>query len=249
MKLKEHPMEWYLDKMRKNEYFSLGMFGDGEWQAIFNASGVAGRKFEANCEGTKYDPKLCEELLESLKYEGKDFLFSAPNTFKIHNQYLIYEKWVDQTLEQLGVDIEFVEKNVWNEEMKAGGLSPLIKELRKKNVCVISNEKMKGLDFLRYDKFIKISYPNCYLDGSLDRAYEEAIAYGKPGVYLIAAGIPAALLAQKLHKAIPESFVLDLGSIFDGFVGTGGQRSFRANLYENPDQMKEWRQKNLHDIN
>ncbi len=243
MKLVEHSMDWYLEKMRRNDYFSMGMYGDGEWQAIFNAS--LNGDFDKNCEGTVYDKKLCQEMYQSLTYNAPNFYFSAPNTFKIHRSYFIYETWVDQTLKQLNRDIEFVEKNVWNEEMKAGRLGPLIKELQKKNVCIISNENLRGLTFLNYDKFIEIGYPNCYLDGTLEKAGDEAIKYGKPGVYIIAAGIPATLLAQKLHRSIKNSFILDLGSIWDGFVGIGAQRSFRADLYANPEKYRVWRNKNL----
>lgn len=244
MRLKEHPMEWYLDKMRKNEYFAMGMYGDGEWQCIFNAS--VGEKFDQNCEGTVYSKWLSEKMLDSLRYNEPNFYFSTPITFKKHKDFLVYEKMIDQTLKKLGVDIEFVEKNVWNEEMKAGKLGPLIKELKKKSVCIISNENLRGLSFLNYRKFIEIGYPNCYLDGSLDKAYLEASISPVYDVYIIAAGIPATLLAQRLHGLFKKSFILDLGSIWDGFVGIGAQRSFRANLYKNPDQYWAWRKNNLY---
>ncbi len=244
MKLLEHPMDWYLEKLRNNEYFSMGMYGDGEWQAIFNASLQGG--FDKNCEGTIYDTKLCQEMLESLKFKSANFYFSTPITFKKVPEFYKYETWIDETLKRLEVDIEFVEKNVWNEEMKAGRLGPLIKELKKKKICIISNEALRGLTFLNYDKFIEIGYPNCYLDGTLDKAYTEAVKTDCE-VYIIAAGIPATLLVQRLHESLKNSFILDLGSIWDGFVGIGAQRSFRANLYANPELYKEWRAKNLYD--
>lgn len=239
-------MEWYLEKLRNNDYFAMGMYGDGELQCIFNAS--LNGNFDKNCEGTIYDKKLSEEMLESLKYDKPGFLFSAANTFIQHPDFLQYGKWMDETLDKLGVQIEFVEKNVWNEEMKRANLAPLIRELRKKKVCIISNENLRALTFLNYDKFIEIGYPNCYLDGTLAKAGDEAIKYGQEAVYIIAAGIPATLLAQRLHTALPKAFILDLGSIWDGFCGIGAQRSFRANLYANPDQYKVWREANLKDI-
>ena len=127
-------------------------------------------------------------------------------------------------------------------------LNPLIMQLRKMNVVVISNKALRKLDFLKYDKFIEIGYPNCYLDGSLQKAYVEAIDYGKPAVYILACGIPAILLAQWLHGKIENSWFIDMGSIWDTFVGIGAQRPTRAYLYSHPEEYKEWLAKNLKNI-
>jgi len=246
MTLINHPLDWYISRLANNDYFSLGMYGDGEWQAIFNHA--FGDRFTENCEGTKYVPDLCYLLYESLGFKRDNFFFAAPDTFKKVREYFEYDSAVDRVLNKLAVEIEFVEKNVWNEHMKAATLGPLIKQLRTMNVCIISNKALRQLDFLNYDHFIEIGYPNCWTDGTFDAAVESALAYAKPGVYIIAAGIPAALLAQRLHGKIPDSFFLDLGSIWDGFCGIGGQRPFRRELYAHPEVYKKWREDNLKDI-
>ncbi|GAI08398.1 unnamed protein product, partial [marine sediment metagenome] len=127
-------------------------------------------------------------------------------------------------------------------------LKPLIQQLRKMNVVIISNKALRKLDFLKYDKFIEIGYPNCYLDGTLDNAYIEAMKYNKPGVYILACGIPAILLAQKLHGKIKDSWFIDTGSIWDTFVGIGAQRPTRRYLYSHPKEYQEWLDKNLKNL-
>jgi len=246
MILKNNTLQYYIDKLKNNEHFSLGMLGDGEWQCIFNAA--CNDKFSGNCEGTLYDKKLSIEMLESLKFKSDNFYFSAPDTFQKVPEYYSYEKKIDKILKQSDLEIEFHEKNVWNTAMCDAELGPLIKQLRKMNVVIISNEALRKLDFLKYDKFIEISYPNCYLDGSLNKAYDEALRYGKPAVYILACGIPAILLAQKLHNQIKDSWFIDMGSIWDTFVGIGAQRMTREYLYSHPEEYKEWTDKNLKDI-
>ena|SRR3990167_9426795 len=232
------PLDWYIEKIKNKEYFSQGMFGDGEWEAIFHT-----RVGLSNAEETKYTPELCAELKKSLHFKADNFFFSVPQG--LDRPEVFGPSRINNFLRLEGLNIEFYEKDMWDQAMKSGELKKFIDLLRTQNVCIISNKALRGLHFLGYDKFIEISYPNCYLDGSLDRAYDEAIAYGKPGVYIIAAGLPAALLVQKLHGKIPNSWFLDLGSIWDGFVHIGAQRGFRAALYEDKKKYFEWFDRNL----
>jgi len=226
-------LDWYIKKLIKKEYFSIGAYGDGEWTAILDKP-----LGQTNAEGTIYTQELCDALEKSLEFKSDNFFFSSPKG--------IMEKRIDKFLKKKELDIEFYEKEMWNDEMVAGNLSPFIRQLRKMNVVIISNKHLRKLDFLNYDKFIEVGYPNCYTE--LDRVYRECLEYGKSGVYLVAMGLPATLLVQKLHGRILNSFFLDLGSIWDAFVGIGGQRGFRQELYADKEKYKQWREANLKDI-
>lgn len=236
MIVRNEPLSFYIDKLKNGEYFSQGMYGDGEWIAIFK-SRVGGE----NAEHTKYTPELCNALRTSLTFKEQNFLFSTPAGLKDRRASGIGEQVIDACLKEVGVEIEFYEKDMWDKEMKSGGLVDFINQLRKMNVVVIGNQALSKLDFLRYDKFIEISYPNCYLDGSLTKAVEECLAYGKPGVYLFSAGLPAVLAVQQLHGKIPNSFFIDCGSIWDTFVGIGAQRGFRSELYADEEKYNAWK--------
>jgi hypothetical protein len=246
MKINNLPLSWYVDKLNNDEPFSLGHYGDGEWQAIFRRT--IGCGYTKNCEGTLYGDELSDQMAESLKYNHPNFYFASPNTFKKVPEYFVYEVMADKVMKDMGVDIEFVEKNIWNEAMYKAELYPLIKALRNKNLCIIGNKNLRLLTFLGYDNFIEIGYPNCFTDGTLAKAYNQAVRYGQRGVFLVAAGIPATLLVQKLHSVLHDSWVIDMGSIWDGFVGIGGQRPTRREFYKHPETWKEWRDKNLQEI-
>lgn len=236
-----HPLDWYVEKLKNREYFSQGMYGDGEWLAVFHDR-IGGE----NAEGTVYTKELCDALAHSLHYVSPTFYFSTPEGLRDARLSGIGEARIDKWLKKEGLEIEFVEKDCWNTWTRLSQLQPFINQLRQMNVCIISNKALRGLTFLNYDHFIEIGYPNCFSE--IDRVVEAALEYGKSGVYLISAGLPAAIIAQRLHERIPESWFLDLGSIWDAFVGIGAQRGWRAELYANPTLYEEWKVKSLEGV-
>ena len=116
------------------------------------------------------------------------------------------------------------------------------------NTVVISNESLRPIHaFLPYDHFIEISTPNFHRQpGGIENAAHQAIAYGKPAVYLVSAGMSAALIIDKIYDYIPDSFFIDCGSIWDGFVRVGGQRAWREMLYMDERRWTRWYRRNVY---
>lgn len=241
MIIHDYSLEWYVEKLEKGETFSMGMYGDGEWLALFKE-----RVGKTNAEDTVYTEELCDELIESMSFFSPSFYFSSPSVLKRADWSGIGEGKIDAWLHARSLNIEFVEKDMWDKRMKECTLQPFIRQLRKMNVVVVSNKALRGLDFLNYDKFVEISYPNCHPE--VDRVVQECLDYGKPGVYLFSAGLPAALMVQKLHGKIPNSWFIDVGSIWDAFVGIGAQRGWRLELYADQQKYEEWKTNSLKGI-
>ena len=241
MTIHNKPLEFYVDKLKNNEYFSLGCYCDGEWIGIFHER-VGGE----NSEGTKYTQELCDALAGSLNFKSDNFFFSSAEVLKNVAWTGIGEARIDRYLEEHGLNIEFYEKDMWDKAMKECAMQTFITQLRKMNVCIVSNRHLMRLHFLNYDYFIEIGYPNCY--DEIDRVVDQCLRYGKSGVYLISAGLPAALIAQKLHNQIPNSWFIDCGSIWDSFVGIGAQRGWRAELYSNKEKYDNWLKMSLEGI-
>ena len=237
----QHNQQWYVDKLNNNEYFSFGMYGDGEWIGIFKT-----RVDGANAEDTLYTPKVCDGLIESLRYRADNWYFSTPDVLKNAQWTGIGEKIIDRHLQKYNVnDIEFIEKEIWDKDVKDCKLQPIIKALKKKNICIISNKALRKLTFLNYDHFIEIGYPN-WFDDDYDRILKEVLDYGKEDtVYLVAAGLPATILCQDIHKNIKNCWAFDLGSIWDAFCGIGAQRGWRESLYSEPERYKQWMKDSL----
>jgi hypothetical protein len=64
---------------------------------------------------------------------------------------------------------------------------------------------------------IRIPEKNAHL--SKHGIYRYIFNYGHPGVYLFSAGMAANVFVADLHGIIPNSFFIDVGHIWDVFVG------------------------------
>lgn len=223
MRIKHLPLSWYVERLVTGPRFSMGMYGDAEWIALFGKS-VGGR----NAEFTVYTPELCRDLRESLRFDAPDFYYSIPAVLGTLRGF--------ERIKEIA-DHEYVEKDMWDKEVRTGGLCPLIAQLQKMRTCIISNANLRRLDFLGYESFVEISYPNCHPE--VERAANEALNFDG-NVFLISAGMPAALIAQRIHAARPDAFALDLGSVWDAFVGIGRQRGWRAEIYASQAAYDSW---------
>lgn len=230
MKVRNEPLQFYIDKINRKEYFSQGMYGDGEWLGIFHER-VGGM----NAESTIYERSLCDALEESLRFQDPNFFFSSPKD--LDRPEVFGPVRIDKWLQAHGLDIEFYEKDMWDKAMKDGTLRDFIDILYGHHIVYVSNKALRKLDFI--DHFIEIPYPNCW--EHRERIKEELLAHNQPGIYLFSCGLPAAVFVQDVHGKIPESFLLDVGSIFDTFVGIGAQRGFRSELYSNPIKYEAWK--------
>ena len=233
MRVVNHPIEWYVEKIDRCEPFSICTMGDGEFIAAFNQS-VGGQ----NAEATIYTQELCDGLRETFKYKADNFYFAAPEGLKNAPLSGIGEARIDKFHQDLGVDIEYHEMQVWDDAMKAGNFGWLIKALRGKPLTIISNQHMRLLKFLDYDYFIETGYPNSF--DQIPQIIEEVKTKTNGGIYLVMMGLAAPILCQKLHDTMKDSWFLDIGSVWDTFVGIGAQRGFRADLYSDHNRYAAW---------
>jgi len=246
VKIINHPAEYYIDRMKTGNYFSLSSYSDAEWFCVLN--------HRLGCEtglGQTLDGKTGERLLDVLRRRNSDtkFLFSMPKVVFImqDGKGVSMEKRINDLIPE---QKEFFEKESIGDDLAEegnGSLHPFIKQLQSMSVVTIGNAALKGLDFLHPKLHVSTSCPNLHMEEQgIERAAREAIDYGKSGVYLVSAGVSAPLIIDQLHDEIPDSFFIDCGSIWDAFVGIGGQREWRAELYENPERLEKWKKENVY---
>ena len=231
------PIDWYVEKLKNKECFSFGMYGDGEWGFILGS-----------LRETQHGCPCPDGIKESLLFNSPNYYFSVAEVLKNAAWTGIGEDRMQKVLDELKLDIEFHEKDMWDTEMKKGGLTSLIEQLRKMDVYLIGNQMLEGLTFLNPQKIFGLDFPDWYTGEKMDVMVEKILAFGKPGVYMIAGGPASCILTQRLHGKIPDSWVLHLGSIWDGFVGMGSMRGFRGEMYADPTKHKAWAMSNLKGI-
>ena len=64
-------------------------------------------------------------------------------------------------------------------------------------------------------------------------------------VWLLMMGLVAPVAAYRLQKQDFGRFYLDVGSIFDVFVGAGAQRGWRQEIFQDVERWRECLSKNL----
>lgn len=245
-KIRYVPMEFFINELKVGRPFSLAGYSDAEWFSILNhrigcATGL----------GQILDSDTGEALLDVLKRRWNDnrFMVAVPDCILSMSDKdgVGFESKIDELLLSNSIHWAFCERDCLLDGLaEKGGLFPFIEQLQWMDTVVIGPEPLRRLDFLGYNDFVEVSSPNLHLESNgIERAVEEAVRFGAPAVYLVSAGMSAALIIDQLHDVIPNSFFIDCGSIWDAFVGIGGQRPWRAELYADSSKLERWKRKNL----
>lgn len=191
------PIQWWADKIRNNEYFSLARFGDGEFNCM---EGRKGR----NSNGCDYTPELREDLLRCAKapiYKGMQRI--TPDQFA-RVRHMIEGEWYDT--------------EVFADELAVGGMKPFFDEIRKLPITVIGSADKRFVNgYLDYKAFVEIRPSNAHAEK--DRIVRSVLIRPKPGVYLFACGMAAGPIIAELHGKVPNAFLIDIGHILDPFCG------------------------------
>lgn len=191
-----HPISWWVDQLKENKYFSLARYGDGEFLCVFGRHG-------ANSHGCRYTPELRDGLIKSLDapiLHGQQRL-----TPDMHNMARLYTK-----------NGEWVDTELFADELAVGGLKPFFDALREKDIVLISSAEKRASP-IPYKHFIETPRTNTY--NERERIINEVLGYGKPATYLFACGMAACPLVAELHGKLEDSFIIDIGHILDPFLG------------------------------
>ena len=231
----DHPLDWYINKLENNEHFCLGRYGDAEWLCAFEEH-IGGN----NSSRTIFTKELCRALKESLEFESENYFFSTCDFRRrlglVHHNTSM-EKRIDSVTKK-----KFLLCDLWDTLSRTGGLIPFIKQIQGMKTCIVSRKELRGLTFLKYDEYIEVDFPNCF--GNREKIISRVKELGNGYVYLLSAGLPAAIFSQDMHRLFDgKVFSLDLGSLWDAFIGppVGAQRPWRRNLYADPRKYKSWK--------
>jgi hypothetical protein len=208
VRLISHPLDWYVGKLERGETFSLARYGDGELYCMLGRDGVNG-------DGCAYRGDLADALVDSLCHHAPDFH---------HGLQRVYERDRDhyaRILEHIGAgDRDWLDTGVIAHSIIDGEFYPLLDALRGLETVVVSNRDVRairGLGILDYTHFVETPASNCWSE--VCRVYRDIMAYGRPACYLLSCGMTACVLTSALHGAIPGSWFIDIGHVWDVFLG------------------------------
>ncbi len=247
MRIRNESIGHFIQLIRSDQYFSLAGFSDAEWYCILGQ-----RVGEKTGLGQIITMEHGVRLLDVIRrrQRQKRFMFAIPKC--LYEVSGLCDGQMDWMLGRENIQIEAYERDALTDDLaRKAELAPFIRLMAqlppRKAVVMIGPAELRNCGyFLHYHHFVEISTPNLHLEpGGIERAVKSALGFGKPGAYLVSAGVSAAIIIDQLHDRLCDSWIMDCGSIWDAFVGIGGQRQWRAELYADPEKMEAWRKKNL----
>lgn len=206
--MKSYNLQYYVDKLKNGEKFSLARFGDGEMYCMWGKQGQ-------NSNGCRYSPELREALLDSMKHKDDP-------TF-IYGMQRVLPKDRER-MEKEYPDVDWHDTEIFSEAVANGELYPLIEQLKKMPLVVIGNESI--MSFIT-DTFVHEDVKeNFYIEVKKYDAYDEQKHIiesclkhkDQQRVYLFSCGMAANAFISELHGKI-DGWLIDVGHIWDPFAG------------------------------
>lgn len=197
--VKHYPIEWYVEQLKKNEYFSLAGFGDGEFLCVQGKKG-------GNSHGCAYSPELREDLKAAMGDNHADFYKGMqrilPKQFR-EIRPLLTGNWVD--------------REILGDALARGALKPFFDAIWENyNVIIVSSKEKKSFPRPK-DLFIETPRTNTHAEKeAIVKKILNTQIYG-PKVFLYACGMAAAAIIHEVHGRVGHSFHLDIGHILDPF--------------------------------
>lgn len=214
--IEDRPLEWYIEALRKGEYFSFPRLGDGEWFAIIRGGGTVSVGLQ------KIDAEIQRDMTEALLSHAL-----SPGVIFGMQRYVMRVRRLRSGIERFiakhKLDISWVLGDVFSDASRYGLLYPLLEQFRKMKVVIIGPQFLSNgqSKLFRYHIFINVPWKNCY--SAKARVISDILTvherWPKDIVYSFSCGPLAETLILELHEKLPGNFLIDFGSLWDVFCG------------------------------
>ncbi len=223
MEYKKYTTSFYVDLLKKGEYFTYGKFGDGELIAIFKYL-KWDKKYNINFGNHNIDRHLYyDDLGESLHntfIHEKGYFKGCPNHWwsndkPISRLFRDYVKEYNINPPNLhDTDTSFYK------DAPIGNLGDLKNQLEKMNYIVVGDSKKRNLP-IKYTDFIEIPSVNAWLkkDDIKEQILTMVEKYESP-VFGLSAGMGTLSMQDDLYSFIGDKcWTISFGSIWDPYIG------------------------------
>ncbi len=239
------PLDFYVQKIKRNEPFTSLLYGDGEFQVM---SGKRNNQTFTNYR-EKITPDFAAEMRASLTEPGDDIIRGSDQFLLDWTTYGGNDKAMVREVSEQALAISEVHQVkwyngvIWDEAVRDGKLGPFLEACNRAAVLVGCN-RMKIFPGFDAPTFIEVPGRDASsMLPEIETICAERTRY--PCIALFCCGLSAIPLILRLRRLQPEGIYIDLGSVLDIFVGLGGERGWRREMYDNPDKLKACIDSNL----
>ncbi len=219
--INHHPIEFYCDKIKNNEYFKFIRYGDAEWMFYLKShqNGSPMNNGEMVVYGEMdYDNEISNQIIKTidLPKESDSYFYSLQSlSVRLFGNKIPQLNWHYSDVFHFG--------SIENK------LLPFLKLIKERKLVFIGANYLRKIgELLPVEHFIEVPEKNCYTEK--DRILKDIKDYGKSAIYLFQCSVLSCILLYELD--IPESFMLDLGSLLDPFVGKNS-RTYHHDIAKN----------------
>jgi len=218
MELRNYKADYYINKIKNHEHFSLTRWGDGEW---FCATGRQG----ANCDKHTYFPEMSIGLNNALR-DDKGYYKAIWD--KNHGQIKNNLRIIIPHLERINPNIDWVNANIWEQLAINGEMGDLVSALESVNFVIVSNANKRSLPVKHVD-YVEVPVVNCFLEK--ERIKKDMVAMTEKYddvVFGMSASMATNVIVDELYPLIGEKCsMIDFGSIWEPFVGNNNRSYHR----------------------
>lgn len=187
--------------------FSFARYGDGEWKAILGDSGQ-------NCDGHKYFPDLGLQLASIVKSQPEYYMGMQKLAKRLLGRRI--DSFIGDT------KIEWINADLFHHASDKGRLKPFFKIFSASPVVVVGPQHLRGLDkYFAVEHFVQVPQKNCWLEFETTlQQVSQILGDKKYHVVLFCSSMMSNVLIDRLYKKNgPHATLLDMGSVFDPYVG------------------------------
>ena len=154
MKAREPGLQFYVDKLGKDERFSFVRYGDGEWNFILKLRTVTGSRSQ------KCSPGLRQALEASIAVKRSGTYYRTMNPDRIDRVGFLPQ--VEAWLAHNAPGLDWHQCTIFYKASRKGTLFPMVQELKRHRVVVVGPEWLKALPFA--SEFVQVRSRNCWQD-------------------------------------------------------------------------------------
>jgi hypothetical protein len=206
------PLSHYVDILRDGGNFSFSRWGDGEWLTVIGYYG------QHNSNGCTFTPELSAVLNDVLQKNNPYYFGMLKISVNRRSGEIV------PYIERTGIDIDWVDGDVFLEESLDGNLFPLIEQIRKRRVLYVGNERLRGLNMRDKGFFPYVVYvqpPPIDAFGERERILDQVVdSIERYNIDFVgwSSGLAAKYFIDQVFEEYGYSITqLDFGSMFDGY--------------------------------
>ncbi len=227
------PYQWYLTQLCEGHPFALARWSDGEWPCVLGRQG-------ANTDKHPYSVELRRDLLDTLaeiRDHGVSYLIGLQEA--VARTHPLNEQVHDWMVAHK-ITIPWVSGEVFHRASIRDKLKPLFTVLNARDVILVGPMRLRAMStHFRIRQHIEVPLLNCHAD-AVRIIHDIRTALDTAGsanpVVTFSASMSTKYLVHQISKTHPTATLIDVGALFEPYVGVACRKYHHAIITRLRDQ-------------